>query len=483
MAAKGSAVLSSCMQVGKAARSSTLLPFLYQTQTLQRLSLSKDRHLHQQFQGNTVHRALATSSTKTASRDYIPFGNSKTHDGRRKRQTPKFFEDRLDEAGPDLDEPRQPRDSTITSSEHAVFTRIFDKMVSASADPVLDSEDDDYIFPEDQREPDSNENLNSILVSASAAAKNRAERKEKRDAYQSLEEHRKYFISRYPPPLREAAAKASGILARQEAALRIQQPSSSEGADIFGRMIREERRRELVRVEGLLRGAETDFQLWDVLEKEVFSMIKKIDGDATFSNKPKTVLKAKRGRPKKITEGAQPVLASVPAEATTDAEVVAKQAVVPALAIVGPNYPSHCLLALRLLHEQFPSSPLALSLLPTIKRLGPTSYVLGASTALYNELLSVQWDVYGDMRAMANLLTEMQEQGLEFDERTESVLEQPAWEREAVRSGERESSLRALWEMEEMKGGFARLQALRKVVRKRLMELDVERELNGEGRR
>lgn len=485
MVSKGSAALSGCMRVGKAARSSTLLPFLYQTRTLQRLSLSKDQDLQVQFQGNKSRRAFATSSTQRVSRDYIPFGDTKAYDDRRRRHPPTFFADEPDQDSEDLAQPRQRRESTITSSEQAVFSRIFDDLVTASEDPLFDSEDDDYIVPEGKGGAEPSEDINSIFHAAVTASKKKAERKGKRDAYQSLEEHRKFFISRYPAPLREAAEKASGTLARQETRVGTalssvrQQLRSGEPGDVFQRMIRRERRRELLRVEGLLKGAETDFQLWDVLEKEVFPMIKRIDEGAAPD---KNQQKPKRGWRKKTGKDEQIVVASVPADAEeTDAEMPAKRDEVPALAIVGPNYPSHCLLALRLLYDQFPTSPLALCLLPAIKRLGPTSYVLGASTALYNEVLTIQWVLHRDLRAMANLLTEMQEQGVDFDERTESLLEQPGWEREAARSGVRGASLRALWEMEEMKGNFARLQAMRRIVNRRLRESEPELKDVGRG--
>ncbi len=257
--------------------------------------------------------------------------------------------------------------------------------------------------------------------------------------------------------------------------------------NVYERAIRQERQVQLRKVEGLLRSAKTDFQLWNVLEEEVFSTMKKLEATFSGESKPKTPQAARRGRAAKealptikdhetepgaelapeksqTPEPKQPNKASIDA----DAEPMPEKGVLRVLEIVGPNYPSHCLLALRLLHDRFPTSPLALNILPAIKRAGPTSFVLGATTALYNELLSLHWLVYDNMRAMADLLTEMDEHDVEFSQETVDILKMPAWDRDAVKAGEKGRSLAAVWEMEEMEAAFARLQALRRVVQSRL---------------
>lgn len=479
MASKGPVAVASYIRARKPARFSTLLPFLYQTRTLDQPWPGKVEQRQLQFHGKHHVRALATVSTRSASDHDIPFEGASKYKDRREWQRPRYAVDGPGEDGQDLNEPRS-RDSTITSSEHAVFTRIFDNLIKASANRSGDPEDSAFIGDEEQEDADSDEDLTSIFRSAVDASKLKAEKKARKKSYQSVEEHQKFYISRYPAPLRDAAAKASGILARQGSRARTAKSTVSresrngERKEVFQRLVQRERLLELLRVEALLKDAKTDFELWGVLEREVFSMIKTIDAHASW--KPP---KAKRGRTKKVIEVTQPEALSDSAPASVAVDVAPKMDVVPPLAIVGTNYPSHCLLALRLLRSQFPTSPLALCILPAIRRLGPTSYVLGASTALYNELLAIYWYVHGDMRAMANLLMEMQEQGVEFDEHTESVLEQPGWEREAVRSGERHASMSALWEMEEMKGAFSRLTAMRRVVGKTLRESEWERNSGG----
>jgi Mtf2 family len=88
---------------------------------------------------------------------------------------------------------------------------------------------------------------------------------------------------------------------------------------------------------------------------------------------------------------------------------------VPPLYIISRLYPAELLLAFRLLKTKFPASPLALALLPQIRSLGPTSYVLGASTEFYNALIELRWDVYSDLKGIDGLLVEMERSGVEFN--------------------------------------------------------------------
>lgn len=493
MASKGSATINSCIRAGRAARKSTSLPFLYQTRTLQPLLRSEGKPRRCQSQNGQTYRYLATSTTRAPSHHDVPFDFEHTGENGDRPQplSRPLFPDELDKESEEQVEPRS-RDSTITASEQAVFTRLFDNLVKAL--PETEGKDEDLL--EDVEGDGSKEDLSSILGAAVQSVKKKTKRKENREIYQSLEDHEKFFLKRYPEPLRAAAARTSGILAhRAQRDIRIrkqlsavrQPPGPVSEMNFYERVIRQERQAQLRKVEGLLRSAETDFELWNVLEKEIFSTIKKLEAAFPQEAKPKTPQRPKRGRPMKEVlptvknlEPESPVEATLEApqtpqrgrpkkiRANADAETTSKEQVLPALEIVGPNYPSHCLLALRLLHDKFPTSPLALNILPAIKRAGPTSYVLGATTALYNELLSIHWLMYNDMRAMADLVTEMNEQDVEFSQETLQILELPAWERDAVKTGKRGRSLAALWEMEEMQAAFARLQALRWVVHSKL---------------
>jgi hypothetical protein len=61
-------------------------------------------------------------------------------------------------------------------------------------------------------------------------------------------------------------------------------------------------------------------------------------------------------------------------------------------------------------------------LLPQIRSLGPTSYVLGASTEFYNALIELRWDIYSDLNGIDGLLVEMERSGVEFNIETWNTL-------------------------------------------------------------
>jgi len=88
------------------------------------------------------------------------------------------------------------------------------------------------------------------------------------------------------------------------------------------------------------------------------------------------------------------------------------------ISILQSNYADYLLSALRLLRRHHPTSFYALYLLPHMKRLGPISYVLGASTGLYNEILFLKWTQFSDLHGMADLMQEMFNQGIETNEVT-----------------------------------------------------------------
>ncbi|KEF62979.1 uncharacterized protein A1O9_00954 [Exophiala aquamarina CBS 119918] len=112
-----------------------------------------------------------------------------------------------------------------------------------------------------------------------------------------------------------------------------------------------------------------------------------------------------------------------------------------ARAVLHHVYPAALLYALRLFARDFPSSHFAFNLLPRIRELGHTSYVLGASTQFYNSLISLKWHRNSSLREVCQLLSEMKQNGVEFDEATCHIVHHIADEREATMMSEiRESA-------------------------------------------
>ncbi|MCJ1289204.1 hypothetical protein MMC34_000736 [Xylographa carneopallida] len=248
----------------------------------------------------------------------------------------------------------------------------------------------------------------------------------------------------------------------------VSQPESmEEGAkkpvDEYERLVQDTRREDVSRVTALLDAARTDIEIWRVLEKEVFSKVTELNALLKKEEKAKraatTTIKGHPSRKAQLLGAisATPSSASDTIEATsaettgesqkgsnvtatqeTPSEIsagssskLASAATMPPIAntqiaphplsILETNYAPLLLHAMRLLRTRFPTSTYAPALIPHIKRLGPVSYVLGASTALYNELLYLRWVHYRDLHACADLVQEMVGQGIGTDRITGKV--------------------------------------------------------------
>ncbi|KAK4097038.1 hypothetical protein N658DRAFT_500912 [Parathielavia hyrcaniae] len=418
----------------------TLLPFLYQTRTLQRLSRTG--------LSTPAFRALLHSTTRANNspryrpRPHKPEGSDIPF------ELPEGYDD------PDKSSHAEPEDesgasSTITPSERDVFSRIFEEIAvrsknktSSSSLPSKEgvasatgkSKSSSHIRPFselDGRDRGTNERGSKffrstveVIVQDAAEAQSNARRQIQKpfDPLHPLQHAKEATeweraLLRFPPSLRNAARMALGAIEADKeakgfadtAAAPDERLSEEQGAaavvdmalNPLAKSVQNEalRREERNRVDAKMRAAKTDFQVWDVLEQEVFPMVRKLGIDEDPSKPEPTT--PKRGGKRKAVKPELP------------------------LHIYGPLYPAYLLNALRILDTQFArSSPLALHILPRVKELGPASFVLGVSTPFYNELARILWSRYGDPTAVFNLLEEMRSAGLFTDEGTRALVHQ-----------------------------------------------------------
>ncbi|OLN91656.1 hypothetical protein CCHL11_06671 [Colletotrichum chlorophyti] len=347
----------------------SLTPFLYQTRTILRASVAL--------------RSLSTTAShhqhhprRTRGEQSIPF----EWDGP--------AEERADiPSGPDASEK-----STITPTERHIFRNIFTDIAKRGQSP---GQAPPSGLPQDARASLETSELGS------------------RDA----------ILSKYPPALRRAAEVALGmrdaqgdtppsmspisfkpeedIEASEQEAARLTKIAEQEAA-------RERfRTQEVARLQALLDQCNTDVEVWNVLENEVFSMVEKL-GIAV--EKPQTDKNGgKKGKAENVLD----------------------------MDSYGPLYSLHLLQGLKTLDQAFTRpSPLALSILPRIKELGLASYVLGVSTPLYNELASIFWYRHGDTNAVLAVLDDMQFAGLFYDHETLRLVDTIELALDSFRNGE-----------------------------------------------
>lgn len=347
---------------------------------------------------------------------------------------------------------RPVRESTITIAERAAFQRIFaDIMARSQASDHGSSQ----AFDQDSA---SNRHTSNDPPSVAAAPGVRRRRTEenpdsiqskamrgspgKRGSSQSrktkTQEELRADVNQYPLPLRAAAARAIGLVTDRSV-----QPPEVElttNVDEWEQIRKPERER----VEALMRAAETDVDLWRVMEQEVFSLVERLGlGDKPVKKPP-----AKKKKGKSSENASQDENEMMNSSTATSLD----------LTTYGPLYPSHLLLGLRLLDRSFTKpSPLVLNILPRIKSLGIISHVLGASTSLYNELLRIYGSRYDNFQGALKLLEEMEQGGLDFDAETLSIVHEiNGMQFRAVR-GDKGPVVQALWSLPEFAPGKFRV--------------------------
>lgn len=373
--------------------------------------------------------------------------------------------------------PRQPRESTITAAEHAVFSRIFDDL--SAKDVPNAALEDDSVNDELEANSDPDAYLDRIFEAVIATSRPSQFHLTAEDDDESgggeqeispepalkfvdsfnLDSSNNDVISRYPQSLREAAARADQARMKQ-AGYAYRTRGDRRGSDDentntieyleaeqteYGRKVHKARIDDRTKVWSLLDKAETDVEIWRVLENEVFNVVVRFQEQLKAEEQESDKAAKKAARKKK--KGA------IDAEATEPEQV-------PLLTILETNYAAHCLYALRLLRKHFRSSPYALFLLPKIKSLGPISYVLGTSSDLYNELMFIKWREYSDLHGISELGTEMRNRGLAVNQMTLEVLRAVLLMSKQGTKGKYGEVVMAWWELQGSVAGLAKVSGL-----------------------
>lgn len=347
-------------------------------------------------------------------------------------------------------DPREDRASTITPSERLAFQKIFSD-IFARSQPITPYSMDGLL---DEESMESSRELKTRTAEARASLDRIVHHAAQSRAREEIEA----AVNRYPPALRPAAARAMGLTSQKPRRARVIAEAKTASKDKAAANVSETsfdddnlerlRKPERDRVEGLMRSASTDFELWTVMQKEVFTLISKLGLEET----PAHETAPKKKRAKKSNSD----LENQPKGNSQQRQVVLHSPVdeVSPLEFYGPLYPSYLLLGLRLLDRSFARpSPLTLTILPTIKSFGIISHVLGGSTQLYNELLLIHWYRHDDFRGVLDLLNEMEQFGLSWDEETWDIIDHITKMQKAVRDGDRGVALKALFTLPEFASG------------------------------
>ncbi|KAF9768106.1 hypothetical protein IL306_014660 [Fusarium sp. DS 682] len=346
--------------------SRNLLSFLYQTRTLQLACRRPARFLF--AQRATV--ATSTRRPRKVSNSEIPFefddeDTANTHESEIERQ------------------------GTLTPTETEIFKGIFDDIAQGRLAKNKKSSRIGQTQPADsapsQHQQEGRHGGNTLVEKAHNA---------------TLSDE---FLRRYPASLRRAAENALGKF--ELAPKRPNLYSLDELDQAEKKQMREWakfeqiREKEKDRVQNLMNACQTDIELWNLMEEEVFSLPEKLG--IVEKTEP-----AKRGRKSKEAVAKEAAKKAKAKEVKSEGEK-------PVMDIHGPLYSHYLNYGLNLFDTAFArSSILAFNILPRVKELGLSSYVLGVSTPFFIKLAEIHWKRYGDATSAFDALDEMKPVGL-----------------------------------------------------------------------
>ena len=497
-----------CSHVVREKRYTALLPFLYQTRTIlkpatQRLANNQhqpapnwakakniDLGRYRDPSTNIFHKVYNARSDRPA--------NERAHDDIPFQDVPIQEQPSQSQTGlPEINHSH----STITGSERAVFDSIFRSLVRNEAEF---SAPEDVHFDKqltiDGRPAETLEEIfDAAIKTTEATAKGSGLKYPKgrpnsapadSREQQSFASRGKLSVQRtpsgdFPPVLQLSLQRAKKSYKAQtyrrvdlgprpekigrvgiEPERRIEEPR-----DAYEQLVDRVRKRDMERITALFAAAKNDLQVWDILKWNVFRPMENLNelmkeqkiGEGAIAP---TKEKREDPSPDEVTITTENTVRAISANAagpylSLDAAPTGitfpKYSVHP-LAILQTNYAEHLLTALQIFRKHYPTSPYAISLLTRIKDLGTLSYVLGSSTALYNELIYIRWMHYRDPHSCADLVAEMSEQGIPMDGYTRAIYMDASKTKRLARRGKKIEGpvARAWWRLQGVRAGMSR---------------------------
>ncbi|KAK3052694.1 hypothetical protein LTR09_006176 [Extremus antarcticus] len=287
---------------------------------------------------------------------------------------------------------------------------------------------------------------------------------------------------RQPPGPTELARDQSNTMRAQRARERLQAIAPIVHA---GQALEETKA-----VRRLMEGAESDIEVWRIFKERVLDVLKTLGTDG---NAGAIEPEAGGGEAAMADVGNSQAASatSLPDSAVDETTAIAAQstALTPPPPTI-PTSPSRSLdtlattLSFHTWHAQhvlalhFPSSSLALSVLPAIRGLGPQAAALALTSHQYNVHMQAHWTRYQDVPTMLALLREMEAEVMEFTRHTRNVVWTALQYIDSALAGEKGPVAKRVWAGEGRKNGWGELSGwlgrLNRVIFEEKKEKEVE---------
>lgn len=201
-----------------------------------------------------------------------------------------------------------------------------------------------------------------------------------------------------------------------------------------------EAKQSLAQVGRIFAQAKTDEDLWTLLEKFVLHELEKMNLDGRSPKAKSTQTEAN--------------------ETTLNLRATAF--------LLAEHLADYLLIYLKTAETNFPSSHFPISLLPYLRSLGPATYALGASTALYNTHMAAYYARFPtDLYIVTDTLAEMDRLAYAFDGDTLLLLQRIETDARNLRLGKGGLGLKALWSTERALKGLRDVRHWKGVVKER----------------
>ncbi|KAI4245768.1 MAG: hypothetical protein L6R40_002296 [Gallowayella cf. fulva] len=371
------------------------------------------------------------------------------------------------------DSNRSLRNSTMTASEKAVFERIF-KQISDDASKEAAKEENPFESEFDDDEPsqgDAYSDLSAIFDLAIQRSEMMKKDSSKSDAGRK---HPDYRTRHFMTAVEAVAGTGNGSIWKPI------RRSDDDYKKIETAIVENNRM-----VLNKIYEARTDTEIWHVMETEVFSLIAQYENHQSKKSEEQDRGRSREGKPKQRTGGPQKADKEAAAAAEKHPSLQARKLNLHEAEIQGilsSNYGDYCLAAMRKLRRLYPTSPYPMNILPKVKSLGSISHVLASSVDLYNEVLFLLWSEYSDLHAMADLIIEMGNQGIESNTTTLEILKMVLRAKKQALRGKRDNPTRLWWSLFPVETGWKRVVEVANKVRHDFVQAKARRAMMEERR-
>lgn len=474
---------------------SFILPFLYQTSTIQqrcfRASRStQDPAIDQQAPVSAVRKVSLSEPRRgirrshprdrpTRQRDWEPYDTIKLHPpqggntrpdktsepalisaDKRQDGFPQFSTGTGDALGANEHSRARARSgsSTMTDVERKAFERLFDSLSKDIGSKAKDPSDANQANTDSGRRPAEEdlydrfqeEDLDDIDLDIDVSSTS---------------------VRDLPEELQGMASRAHIEMEREKQRQRARQALEEKGKE-YDPVVAAQRK-EFRRIESGLYKAGTDVEIWQLLDSDVFPKLMVLEKKRQEAQAAEE--KVERERKRQLRERVGGKENKTKNNAPTKEQAKSTEDDQPKNPLPANAYQFIFLLAVRLLCRRTAYTPLATSLLPAIKSHSLTSSILGTSTPLYNEILAYRWRVFYDIGSMVSLILEMESSGLPMDRRTLAVLDDVSLYRYRALRGDFGLALQAVEKMVGREAEALELNRRKKDLRNMLDEQALER--------